>query len=124
MTSIAKQGPVTLVLKNIPARCTLADLTLTVVNAGFQGKFDYMYMPMKRNALQNKGYVFVSFADEAQAYNFCSRVEGRTSCGRRSVKVIEIERSDVSLPIQQIRTMGHLLPPSPFGPLFAGASKD
>jgi hypothetical protein len=122
-TDMAEQGPISLVLKNIPARCTLGDMVLTIANSGFQGKFDYMYMPMKRNALQNKGYVFVSFPDGKWAQEFCNKLGGRTSCGRRSAKVIEIERSDVNLPIQQIQTMGHALPPSPYGPLFAGCSK-
>lgn len=109
-------GPVTIVMKNIPARATHQDLVEAVQASGFRGRFDYMHVPMKGNGVQNKGYSFVSFCNYAEAASFRAVMDGarvRESSG----KCVSFEVASAHRPLEELASSPQLVHETRWGPI-------
>eukprot|EP00927_Polykrikos_kofoidii_P079968 TRINITY_DN76821_c0_g1_i1.p1 TRINITY_DN76821_c0_g1~~TRINITY_DN76821_c0_g1_i1.p1 ORF type:complete len:258 (+),score=36.28 TRINITY_DN76821_c0_g1_i1:96-869(+) len=88
---ITSDNPTTLMISNIPCRCRSKDVLEAVRDLGFYGQFDFFYLPMRGNKLQNFGYAFISLNDSALLPVFRERAEGYVMKGRRSNKALSVQ---------------------------------
>lgn len=66
-----KREITTLKIKNLPRRCTQAEILAAVNEVGFEGTYDFFFLPLGgQQARQNRGYAFINFKDSATANNF------------------------------------------------------
>eukprot|EP00441_Pelagodinium_beii_P033900 CAMPEP_0197640420 /NCGR_PEP_ID=MMETSP1338-20131121/14717_1 /TAXON_ID=43686 ORGANISM="Pelagodinium beii, Strain RCC1491" /NCGR_SAMPLE_ID=MMETSP1338 /ASSEMBLY_ACC=CAM_ASM_000754 /LENGTH=390 /DNA_ID=CAMNT_0043213269 /DNA_START=109 /DNA_END=1281 /DNA_ORIENTATION=- len=95
-------GPITaLMVKNLPCSITQDKLAEAINSQGFAGKYDWLYLPVKkrrlRNPLQqiqsrpsNLGYAFVNFQNAEDAAEFTEQFAGYTFQATNSLKRVEI----------------------------------
>eukprot|EP00927_Polykrikos_kofoidii_P002284 TRINITY_DN1087_c0_g1_i1.p1 TRINITY_DN1087_c0_g1~~TRINITY_DN1087_c0_g1_i1.p1 ORF type:complete len:619 (+),score=85.40 TRINITY_DN1087_c0_g1_i1:56-1858(+) len=69
----ADQPATTLMIRNIPNRCSQSDFIAELEELGFAETFDFLYLPVDKGTLANVGYAFVNFIDAASARR-CMRV--------------------------------------------------
>eukprot|EP00913_Durusdinium_trenchii_P023822 g22372.t1 len=60
-------------LKNVPAKYTQRKLMRELLGAGFQGKLDFIYLPMDPRSRNARGFAFCNFSTPAAADEFCGR---------------------------------------------------
>lgn len=91
--------PETLVMLNIPCRSTIGELIHAIQESGFEGSFDYLFMPVKARDHRNKGFAFVAFANSRQSVLFQCAVCGMRFPFRTSTKEVALTsaRSDFSV---------------------------
>jgi hypothetical protein len=65
--SNSDQQATTLMIRNIPNRCTQRGLIKTLEGLGFVDTFDFLYLPVDRGTLTSVGYAFVNFVTAAHA---------------------------------------------------------
>jgi len=83
-------GVHTVMLKNLPSRCTANEVLSCVDDLGFKNKYDVSYMP-KRPGVQNLGYMFIRFLDPADAYRIWLKMNGfQFPTRRHSTKRVEL----------------------------------
>eukprot|EP00746_Dinoflagellata_sp_MGD_P023233 gnl/MRDRNA2_/MRDRNA2_154446_c0_seq1.p1 gnl/MRDRNA2_/MRDRNA2_154446_c0~~gnl/MRDRNA2_/MRDRNA2_154446_c0_seq1.p1 ORF type:complete len:250 (+),score=32.42 gnl/MRDRNA2_/MRDRNA2_154446_c0_seq1:89-838(+) len=59
----------TQMIRNIPCRCTKETILEDINNMGFEGTYDFFYLPNDRRRKSNLGYAFINFKTaEAAAY--------------------------------------------------------
>mmetsp|Transcript_68178 Transcript_68178/g.160474 ORF Transcript_68178/g.160474 Transcript_68178/m.160474 type:complete len:230 (+) Transcript_68178:3-692(+) len=80
----------TVMIKNIPCRCSSADVLQAVESLGFAGAYDFFYLPMNRRHKQGLGYAFINFIDKGTAAAFKTAIEGYRFPGRRSPKQVQV----------------------------------
>mmetsp|Transcript_12614 Transcript_12614/g.39407 ORF Transcript_12614/g.39407 Transcript_12614/m.39407 type:complete len:752 (+) Transcript_12614:62-2317(+) len=67
----------TMMLRNIPSRCTRLMLLKQLDHNGFQGEYDLVYVPVDRSNKGNSlGYAFINFRDATAASRFAARFHG------------------------------------------------
>jgi len=59
--------PTTLMIRNIPNRYTQRELIRELESLGFDGTFDFLYVPMDKGTMCNVGYAFVNFVNHEEA---------------------------------------------------------
>jgi len=65
-----------IVLKNVPAEC-VRDTLLHIINEhGFQGLYDFLYLPMDFTTARSRGYATINFISSADAQRACSKLNG------------------------------------------------
>jgi hypothetical protein len=87
------QGTTAVMLKNIPSRSSVAELTSLIEDLGFGQDFSFFYMPQRtgpRHRVLNKGYAFVGFSDPDTCARFASTISGHKFVTRESTKIIEV----------------------------------
>jgi hypothetical protein len=86
----------TVVLRNIPRKYTQDELMSEINGAGFQGCFDFLYIPMDLRSRVNAGFAVCNFGGRATAARFRETFHGKTlgTCPSDEV-VIEVSPADV-----------------------------
>mmetsp|Transcript_102909 Transcript_102909/g.266011 ORF Transcript_102909/g.266011 Transcript_102909/m.266011 type:complete len:346 (-) Transcript_102909:197-1234(-) len=67
----------TVIIRNMPNDCTQTRLVTALKNAGFDGRFNYLYMPSKFGSQYCKGYGFVNFVTQEDAMALMTGWHGR-----------------------------------------------
>lgn len=117
MEAASLATPTTLAIKNLPSRCTVWQVLDLIQDSGFQGWFEYLYMPMKPKIRQNRGYAFVAFEDAKQAAFFQQLIDGLQFHGRASSKSIGVEVARAHVPLTDLLSMGFQIKESQLGPV-------
>eukprot|EP00929_Paragymnodinium_shiwhaense_P000688 TRINITY_DN100921_c0_g1_i1.p1 TRINITY_DN100921_c0_g1~~TRINITY_DN100921_c0_g1_i1.p1 ORF type:complete len:377 (-),score=72.13 TRINITY_DN100921_c0_g1_i1:250-1380(-) len=60
----------TMMLRNIPNKYTQAKLLNEIDQCGFEGSYNFFYLPMDVHNRSNVGYAFINFKTEPEASNF------------------------------------------------------
>jgi len=76
----------TLMIKNIPCRCTEQNILDAIKEVGHGSSYNFFYLPTRRNQSQNFGYAFVGFVDCNTAKEFALAITGYRFADRRSNK--------------------------------------
>ena len=80
----------TVMIRNIPCRCSAEEVLRAVDSLGFAGTYDFFYLPMNRRHKQGIGYGFINFIELGTAVRFKDATWGYRFPGRRSTKQVEI----------------------------------
>merc|ERR550532_1179654 len=87
-------GVCTVMVKNIPCRCSQDEFLDCIHNLGFKGKYGTFHMPGRSNR-QNFGYAFLQFRESADACEIYEKMSGIHIGGRKSQKRIVVVPADV-----------------------------
>lgn len=80
----------TVLMRNIPNNMT-RDMLLDLINAeGFQGSYDFLYLPLDFKGMVGIGYSFINFISSEQAMRFQAHFAGFCRWGLQSDKVCEV----------------------------------
>jgi len=79
----------TLMMRGIPCSCTQERLLQILDELGFQGQYDFFYLPRKTQQ-SNLGYAFVNFLDMEWASLCHLALNGRALDAMRSKKVLSV----------------------------------
>lgn len=109
--------PTTLMLRNIPARCSVEEVLQVIQDSGFQGAFEFLYVPMKPNTSMNKGYGFAAFMNVDHAMRFFHAIDGQTFHSRVSSKEIRVEPARSHIAVAEMPTS--VVKMSKWGPVLA-----
>mmetsp|Transcript_24121 Transcript_24121/g.39295 ORF Transcript_24121/g.39295 Transcript_24121/m.39295 type:complete len:235 (-) Transcript_24121:24-728(-) len=80
----------TVMIKNIPCRCSTEEVLAAVDQMGFEGSYDFFYLPMNRRHRQGIGYAFINFQEKGTAAVFKDAMCGYQFPGRNSKKVVHV----------------------------------
>jgi len=80
----------TLMLKNIPCRCSQQEILDAIEEVGFGQLYNFFYLPMTQGQTHNIGYVFIGFYDEDLAEKFTCVMTGYRFKSRKSSKSCEV----------------------------------
>jgi RNA recognition motif-containing protein len=90
ITEQAKAELTTVMLRNIPNRYTQSMLLEVLIEQGFRGLYDFVYLPMDFRNGVNLGYAFVNLITNEDALNFMLVFQGFSKWFVDSVKVCEV----------------------------------
>ncbi|CAK0899473.1 unnamed protein product [Prorocentrum cordatum] len=85
----------TLLLRNIPCGVTRDEFINAMNGEGFEGAYDFVYVPIDFKTHQSKGYAFVNLISEELAINFSSAFNGFTKWPIRCRKLCTVTWSCV-----------------------------
>eukprot|EP00440_Ansanella_granifera_P002495 gb/GFBE01002713.1/.p1 GENE.gb/GFBE01002713.1/~~gb/GFBE01002713.1/.p1 ORF type:complete len:326 (+),score=58.00 gb/GFBE01002713.1/:1-978(+) len=80
----------TMMLRNIPSKYTQSSLVNEIQNNGFEGTFDFFYLPMDIHNRSNVGYAFINFLSPQDAERFREAFSGHTFARFNSKKVSSV----------------------------------
>lgn len=80
----------TVMMRNIPNKYTQTELREEFRLAGFEGTYDFIYLPMDPTTHANRGYAFINFSEPAHALRFRGTYEGCKLKSMRSKKVVSV----------------------------------
>eukprot|EP00931_Biecheleriopsis_adriatica_P092187 TRINITY_DN66004_c0_g1_i1.p1 TRINITY_DN66004_c0_g1~~TRINITY_DN66004_c0_g1_i1.p1 ORF type:complete len:389 (+),score=86.75 TRINITY_DN66004_c0_g1_i1:35-1201(+) len=80
----------TLMLRNIPNKYTQNTLMKEINHLGFQGTFNFFYLPMDIHNRSNVGYAFINFISAEEAERFWKEFDGHDFGRFRSRKVAAV----------------------------------
>lgn len=89
-TEQPKGEPTTVMLRNIPNRYTQSMLLEVLIEQGFRGLYDFVYLPMDFRNGVNLGYAFVNLMTHEDALHFMYVFQGFSKWFVDSVKVCEV----------------------------------
>eukprot|EP00929_Paragymnodinium_shiwhaense_P041903 TRINITY_DN2175_c0_g1_i1.p1 TRINITY_DN2175_c0_g1~~TRINITY_DN2175_c0_g1_i1.p1 ORF type:complete len:377 (+),score=61.60 TRINITY_DN2175_c0_g1_i1:81-1211(+) len=82
---------VTIMLRNLSDKYTRASLIQEIDAAGFEGLYDFFYLPIDPKKFTNPGYAFINFIDAESSWKFKCVFEGRqmhfSNAGKRGAVV-------------------------------------
>lgn len=81
----------TVMIRNIPCRCSEEEVLAAVHELGFRGH-NYFHMPWRgtREKVQACGYAFIGFEDTETTRRFAAAMTGYVFANRNSLKVVQI----------------------------------
>jgi hypothetical protein len=82
------EGVTTLMIKNLPFRCTHAEVVEAIHDLGFGNDFESLYVPFKHGPKQNLGYAFVNLRNPEVCAAFRDAITGYTIKTRNSTKAL------------------------------------
>jgi hypothetical protein len=83
-------GKTTIMMRNIPNRYNQALLVAELEEFGFDGSYDFLYLPMNADRNGNRGYAFINFLAEESVRAFRDIYHGAVMGGIRSKEPISI----------------------------------
>jgi len=100
LSATTEDKPTTLMIRNVPNRYKQQDLIDELEDLGFQGLFNFLYLPVdqggrNRNRVSSVGYAFVNFIDHIAAEKCRAALEGFNF--NRDGKVAHIQGLEANL---------------------------
>eukprot|EP00439_Symbiodinium_sp_Y106_P008549 s5174_g1.t1 len=86
----AKDDILTVMMRNIPNKYTQKMLIDEVNEVGFNGTWDFLYLPIDRESGANKGYAFINFLRPDYAYAFKRAFNGKQMALFKSNKIVNV----------------------------------
>merc|ERR1712137_872587 len=83
-------GYTTAMLRNIPVRYTAEELLADFSECGFEGTYDFFYLPMDFHNKRNRGYGFVNFRSVELALKFVGVFDRRQLTRYSTQKILEV----------------------------------
>ncbi|CAJ1434932.1 unnamed protein product, partial [Effrenium voratum] len=83
-------GMTTVMVKNISNRFNCEEVLCEIVAAGFEGSFDFFYLPIDFSTKRNRGYCFLNFKTHLDAQRFVLRFHGQKLRRYTTKKILEI----------------------------------
>jgi len=80
----------TVMMRNIPNKYTQRMLIDEVNEAGFDGAYDFLYLPIDKESGANKGYAFLNFIRPDLAYAFKLAYDGKQMAQFKSNKIVSV----------------------------------
>ena len=90
VVSLFQDDMTTVMIRNIPNRYASEELLHEVIMAGFDGMFDFFYLPMDFKTRRNRGYGFINFRSSSVAKEFALSFHNRQLNLHMSKKVMEV----------------------------------
>lgn len=87
---LVQEHHVTLMMRNLPNRYTQQMVLEEIHEAGFEGQYDFFYLPIDSVRGSNRGFAFINFTEVAFAAEFKMAFEGRQMRKFNSTKRIAI----------------------------------
>eukprot|EP00928_Gymnodinium_smaydae_P078807 TRINITY_DN62881_c0_g1_i1.p1 TRINITY_DN62881_c0_g1~~TRINITY_DN62881_c0_g1_i1.p1 ORF type:complete len:276 (-),score=42.29 TRINITY_DN62881_c0_g1_i1:544-1371(-) len=84
------QGKMSVMVRNLPYKCTPSMFFDELCQAGFENLVDYIYVPVNYKGMTCKGYAFANFVDSSSAYDFFCRFNARKMNIPGSKKLLEV----------------------------------
>merc|ERR1719440_1275571 len=84
------EGKSTVMMRNLPNKYTRALLLEELGRTGFNGSYDFLYLPIDAAMQANKGYAFINFVSPAYAKRFKDTYEECTMPLFNSSKTISV----------------------------------
>lgn len=88
-----KPGDTTVMLRNLPNNYSRNMVCTMMDKEGFQGKYDFLYLPIDFRSKASLGYAFVNLINEGEAQKFWKTFDGYTKWVLPSAKVCSISWS-------------------------------
>lgn len=95
----------TIMLRNIPRKCTQKALLSELDEAGFLAKYDFVYLPFCFETKANVGYTFINFIDDATAESFLplwNKTKLATMSGKRPLTASYADVQGLEANIQRL----------------------
>eukprot|EP00927_Polykrikos_kofoidii_P065611 TRINITY_DN6134_c0_g1_i1.p1 TRINITY_DN6134_c0_g1~~TRINITY_DN6134_c0_g1_i1.p1 ORF type:complete len:225 (+),score=19.07 TRINITY_DN6134_c0_g1_i1:71-745(+) len=83
-------GVTTAMIRNLPCRCTQAEVLDAVHDLGFSRDCAFFHMPFRSGAKQNQGYAFIGFRHPAICSSFRDAITGYRLKFRKSSKTLSV----------------------------------
>ncbi|CAE7940612.1 ML3 [Symbiodinium sp. KB8] len=77
-------------VRNIPNRYSCEEFLCEIIAHGFEGKFDFFYLPIDFATKRNRGYCFLNFQDAYWAQRFALAFHNRRLERYSTKKILEI----------------------------------
>lgn len=84
------EGYTTIMLRNIPVRYTAEELLADFMEFGFEGTFDFFYLPIDFHNKRNRGYGFVNFKSVELTRKFVGIFHRRQLTRYSTQKILEV----------------------------------
>jgi len=83
----------TVMMRNLPNKYTQQMLRTELHQAGFEGMYDFLYLPIDPETSANKGYAFIDFINPNYVWKFKERFEGKQMARFNSHKFVAVSRA-------------------------------
>jgi len=103
----SKKPMTTIMLRNIPNRYTQASLLQEINKAGFEGTYDFFYLPMDTQNRTNVGYAFINFVSPEELERFTMLFAGYSFEDHASQKVARVSLAHIQGFIENVRHFSH-----------------